>query len=134
MKSRRAIARRCSRRSTGGGICSSARGRGSSRSIRKRGAVNFSYWFRARQDSGQRDDAGGRRTTSFFISSAYYKTGSVLLRVAPDGKAVAPVWSGLQLEIHWTHAGAARRVISSPSAGATNRTRASAAWSLRPAR
>ena len=36
------------------------------------------------------------------ISSAYYRTGSVLLRVAPGGKSVTPVWSGLQLEIHWT--------------------------------
>jgi hypothetical protein len=36
------------------------------------------------------------------LSSAYYKTGSVLLRVDPSGKSVKPVWRGLQLEIHWT--------------------------------
>jgi hypothetical protein len=36
-----------------------------------------------------------------FISSAYFKSGSVLLRVREDGKGVDEVWRGLQLEMHW---------------------------------
>jgi hypothetical protein len=43
------------------------------------------------------------------ISAAYYRSGSVLLRVAPDGMSVKEVWRGLQLEMHWSrpvlHAG-----------------------------
>jgi len=37
-----------------------------------------------------------------FISAAYYKIGSVLLRVKPDCKGVEEVWRGTALEIHWT--------------------------------
>jgi hypothetical protein len=37
-----------------------------------------------------------------FISAAYYKIGSVLLRVKPDGKSVEEVWRGTALELHWT--------------------------------
>jgi len=37
-----------------------------------------------------------------FISAAYYRVGSVLLRVKPDGKSVEEVWRGLSLETHWT--------------------------------
>ena len=36
------------------------------------------------------------------ISGAYYKVGSVLLRVKPDGKGVEEVWRSTALEIHWT--------------------------------
>ena len=36
-----------------------------------------------------------------FISAAYYKVGSVLLRVKADGKSVGEVWRGLSLEQHW---------------------------------
>jgi hypothetical protein len=35
------------------------------------------------------------------ISGAYFKVGSVLLRVKPDGKSVEPVWRGDSLELHW---------------------------------
>jgi outer membrane protein assembly factor BamB len=68
----------------------------------KTGAVNFSFWFRSRQDSTVTAMTPVVEDDLVFISSAYYKTGSVLLRVAPNGKAVEPVWSGLQLEMHWT--------------------------------
>ncbi len=34
-----------------------------------------------------------------FISGAYYKIGSVLLRVKPDGKSVEEVWRGAALEL-----------------------------------
>jgi len=36
-----------------------------------------------------------------FISAAYYKVGSVLLRVKPDGKSVEEVWRSTVLETHW---------------------------------
>ena len=36
------------------------------------------------------------------ISAAYYKIGSVLLRVKPDGKGVEEVWRDRVLEAHWS--------------------------------
>jgi outer membrane protein assembly factor BamB len=68
----------------------------------KTGAVNFSYWFRARQDSSVNAMTPVVQDDLILISSAYYHSGSVLLRVDPSGKSVKPVWSGLQLEVHWT--------------------------------
>lgn len=68
----------------------------------KTGAANFSYWFRARQDSSVNAMTPVVQDDLVFISSAYYRTGSVLLRVAADGHSVEPVWRGLQLEMHWT--------------------------------
>jgi len=35
------------------------------------------------------------------ISGAYYKVGSVLLRIKPDGKSFDEVWRSTALEIHW---------------------------------
>jgi outer membrane protein assembly factor BamB len=68
----------------------------------KTGAANFAYWFRARQDSSVNAMTPVVQDDLVLISSAYFKNGSVLLRVAPDGKSVVPVWKGLQLEMHWT--------------------------------
>jgi hypothetical protein len=36
------------------------------------------------------------------LSAAYYKIGSVLLRVKPDGKGVEELWRSTVLEVHWT--------------------------------
>lgn len=66
------------------------------------GAVHFSFWFRARQDSSVNAMTPVVHDDLVFISSAYYKQGSVLLRVAQDGKSVEPVWRGQQLEVHWS--------------------------------
>lgn len=66
------------------------------------GAVNFSRWFRARQDSSVNAMTPVVDGDRILISSAYYRTGSALLRVRPDGKSFDEVWSGTQLEIHWT--------------------------------
>lgn len=66
------------------------------------GAAHFSFWFRARQDSSVNAMTPVVQDDFVFISSAYYKQGSVLLRVAKDGKSVEPVWRGLQLEMHWS--------------------------------
>jgi outer membrane protein assembly factor BamB len=75
----------------------------------KTGAANFSFWFRARPDSSVNAMTPVVEDDLIFISSAYFKSGSVLLRVRPDGKAVDEVWRGLQLEMHWArpilHAG-----------------------------
>jgi len=68
----------------------------------KTGAANFSYWFRSRADSSVNAMTPVVQEDLILISSAYYRSGSVLLRVDPRGKSVKPVWSGLQLEIHWT--------------------------------
>ncbi|MDR3406416.1 MAG: PQQ-like beta-propeller repeat protein [Chthoniobacter sp.] len=68
----------------------------------KTGAVNFSYWFRSRADSSVNAMTPVVQDDLVLISSAYYRTGSVVLRVDPSGKSVTPVWKGLQLEVHWT--------------------------------
>lgn len=68
----------------------------------KTGAVNFSFWFRCRQNETVNAMTPVVSGDTILLSSAYYKLGSVLLRVKPDGKSVAEVWRGLQLEMHWT--------------------------------
>jgi len=66
------------------------------------GAVNFSSWFR----SPVTDSVNAMNPVVvddlILLSGAYYKIGSVLLRVKPDGKSVEEVWRGTVLEIHWT--------------------------------
>ncbi len=66
------------------------------------GAANFSYWFRVRQNESVNAMTPVVQDDLIFISTAYYRGGSVLLRVAPDSKSVSEVWKGLQLEIHWS--------------------------------
>jgi outer membrane protein assembly factor BamB len=68
----------------------------------KTGKANFSYWFRSRADASVNAMTPVVQDDLILISSAYYHSGSVLLQVDPSGKAVKPVWSGVQLEIHWT--------------------------------
>ena len=66
------------------------------------GAVNFSFWFRSpvtdsvnAMDPVVVDDL-------VLLSAAYYKIGSVLLRVKPGGRSVEEVWRSPVLEAHWT--------------------------------
>lgn len=66
------------------------------------GAVRFSYWFRSRADSSVNAMTPVVSGDTVLISSAYFKSGSVLLRVKPEGRAVEEVWRGLQLEMHWS--------------------------------
>ncbi len=66
------------------------------------GAHHFSFWFRARQDSSVNAMTPIVHGDSILISSAYFKNGSVLLRVRPDGKGVEEVWRSLALEMHWS--------------------------------
>ncbi len=68
----------------------------------KTGAVNFAFWFRARQDSTVTAMTPVVQDDLILLSNCYYKTGSVCLRVRKGGKSVEEVWRGLQLEVHWT--------------------------------
>jgi outer membrane protein assembly factor BamB len=66
------------------------------------GAANFSFWFRSRLNDSVNAMNPVVQGDMILISGAYYKVGSVLLRVKPDGKAVEEVWRSTALEIHWT--------------------------------
>ena len=68
----------------------------------KDGAHRFSFWFRAVNDSSVNAMTPVVKDDFILLSSAYYKTGSVLLRVKPDGKGVDEVWRSLALEMHWS--------------------------------
>jgi hypothetical protein len=65
------------------------------------GAVDFSYWFRARVPESVNAISPVVVGDQVFISSAYYRTGSALLSVGEDTKSFEPAWRGLSLEIHW---------------------------------
>jgi outer membrane protein assembly factor BamB len=66
------------------------------------GSTNFSFWFRVRQDSSVNAMTPVVQDGLILLSTAYYRGGSVLLRVRPDGKGVDEVWRSTVLEIHWT--------------------------------
>lgn len=65
------------------------------------GAVNFSFWFRARVNESVNAANPVVHGDLVLISAAYYRVGSVLLRVRPDGRGVDEVWRGTSLEAHW---------------------------------
>lgn len=66
------------------------------------GHVNFSYWFRARVAESVNAANPVVHNDLILITAAYYRVGSVLLRVRPDGQGVDPVWRGTSLEVHWS--------------------------------
>lgn len=66
------------------------------------GSANFSFWFRVRQDSSVNAMTPVVDGDCILLSTAYFRGGSVLLRVRPDGRGVDEVWRGTPLEIHWT--------------------------------
>jgi outer membrane protein assembly factor BamB len=68
----------------------------------KSGEVQFSFWFRVPQNESVTAMTPVVSGDLIFLSSAYYRLGSVLLRVRPDGKGVEEVWRSRVLEIHWT--------------------------------
>jgi outer membrane protein assembly factor BamB len=65
------------------------------------GLVNFTFWFR----SSVTDSVNAMNPIVvddlILLSAAYYKIGSVLLRVKPDGRSVEEVWRSTVLEVHW---------------------------------
>jgi len=66
------------------------------------GAVNFSFWFRSPVSESVNAMAPVVMDDLILLSAAYYKIGSVLLRVKPGGRAVEEVWRSTVLEVHWT--------------------------------
>jgi outer membrane protein assembly factor BamB len=66
------------------------------------GAVKFSRWFRAPVDESVNAANPVVWNDQVFISSAYYRTGSVLLRANPGNTNFSEVWRGLGLEMHWS--------------------------------
>jgi outer membrane protein assembly factor BamB len=66
------------------------------------GEVNFSFWFRSPANDSVNAMNPVVLDDLILLSGAYYKIGSVLLRVKPDGKSVEEVWRSTVLEIHWT--------------------------------
>jgi outer membrane protein assembly factor BamB len=66
------------------------------------GAVNFSFWFR----SPVTDSVNAMNPVVIddliLISAAYYRIGSVLLRVKPDSRGVEEIWRSTALEMHWS--------------------------------
>jgi outer membrane protein assembly factor BamB len=65
------------------------------------GAVNLSFWFRSRANDSVNAASPVVIDDLVFVSAAYYKVGSVLLQVKPDGKSFEEVWRSTALEIHW---------------------------------
>lgn len=66
------------------------------------GAVNFSYWFRAQVDESVNAANPVVVDNHVFISTAYYRVGSTVLKILPDNRSVEPLWRSTALEIHWT--------------------------------
>ncbi len=65
------------------------------------GEHRFSYWFRSPREETVNAMTAVVQGDLILISSAYYRSGSVVLRVKPDGKGVDEVWKSLALEMHW---------------------------------
>ncbi len=68
----------------------------------KDGSVKFSRWFRARVPESVNASDPVVFGTDVLISSAYYRTGSALLRMGPGNTNFTQVWKGLGLEMHWS--------------------------------
>ncbi len=66
------------------------------------GVVNFSFWFRSPVNDSVNAMNPVVVDDLILLSAAYYRIGSVVLRVKPDGKSVEPVWRSTALEVHWT--------------------------------
>ena len=82
------------------------------------GQVNFQRWFQCPVNESVNAMSPVVRDDLVFLSAAYYRVGSVLLRVNPDGKSFEEIWRSPQnpferdpatggypapvLEIHWT--------------------------------
>lgn len=66
------------------------------------GGVNFSHWFRAQADQSVNAANPVVVENHVFISTAYYRVGSALLKILPGNREVEPLWRSTALEIHWT--------------------------------
>lgn len=68
----------------------------------KTSAVNYSFWFRSHVNDSVNAMCPVVTDDKIFISAAYYKVGSVLLRVHQDNKGVDEIWRDTSMELHWT--------------------------------
>ena len=66
------------------------------------GTVKFSRWFRSRANDSVNAMTPFVSGNDILISSAYFRSGSVLLRVKPGNTNYTEVWKGLGLEMHWS--------------------------------
>lgn len=66
------------------------------------GAVHFSRWFRARVNESVNAMTPVISGNDILISSAYYRSGSVLIRPDSSLSRFTEPWSGLSLEMHWS--------------------------------
>ena len=66
------------------------------------GEENFHFWFRARVNESVNAMNPVVSGNTILISAAYYRIGSVLLKVAPGGRSVTETWRSRALEVHWT--------------------------------
>ena len=67
----------------------------------KTGDVNFTRWFRAQVPESVNAATPAVVEDMIFISAAYYRVGSVLLKVKPDGRSFDELWRSTALELHW---------------------------------
>ncbi|MCZ7640960.1 MAG: PQQ-like beta-propeller repeat protein [Verrucomicrobia bacterium] len=66
------------------------------------GEVLFSRWFRAPVEESVNAANPVVVDDLVFLSAAYYRVGSVLLRVRPDRRGFDEVWHSTVLEVHWS--------------------------------
>lgn len=66
------------------------------------GDVNFVRWFRAQIEESVNAANPVVVDDLVLISAAYYRLGSVLLRIKPDGRGFDEVWRSTALEAHWS--------------------------------
>jgi outer membrane protein assembly factor BamB len=67
----------------------------------KSGEVNFARWFRAAVPESVNAVTPIVVDDMVLISAAYYRVGSILLKVKPDGKSFDEIWRDTVLEVHW---------------------------------
>jgi outer membrane protein assembly factor BamB len=67
----------------------------------KTGSLDFTRWFRATVPESVNAATPVIVDDMILISAAYYRVGSVLLKVRPDGKNFDELWRSTALELHW---------------------------------
>ena len=65
------------------------------------GTVSASFWFRSRVEESVNAMSPVVVDDTILISAAYYKIGSVLLRLNPDDQHFDEAWRSDVLELHW---------------------------------
>jgi outer membrane protein assembly factor BamB len=68
----------------------------------KSGEVLFQRWFRARVDESVNAANPVVVGSQILFSSAYYRSGAVLIDLKESNKTFQEIWKSLALEIHWT--------------------------------